>query len=126
MMEKFEHQEGADALSEVLEVSESGFAAKRGKPHGQRWKEDAELRVLIARSFAESRNSYGSPRARADLRFIHADLRRSMSSRPAKAGFTKVAFGLGKCASAQGWSNRGFESAPPPPLATLTGFAKIA
>jgi hypothetical protein len=30
-MEKLEHQYGADALSEALEVSESGFAAHRGK-----------------------------------------------------------------------------------------------
>jgi transposase InsO family protein len=68
MMEKLEHQYGADALSEALEVSESGFAAHRGKQNGQRWKEDAELRVLITQSFEESRNSYGSPRVRLDLR----------------------------------------------------------
>jgi hypothetical protein len=68
MMEKLEHQYGADALSEALEVSESGFAAHRGKQNGQRWKEDAELRVLIAQSFEESRKTYGSPRVRLDLR----------------------------------------------------------
>ena len=45
-MEKLEHQYGADALSEALDVSESGFAAHRGKQNGERWKEDAELRVL--------------------------------------------------------------------------------
>ena len=45
MMEKLAHQYGADALSEALEVSASGFAAHRGKPNGQRRKEDAELRV---------------------------------------------------------------------------------
>src|SRR4029453_6667426 len=68
MMEKLEHQYGADALSEALEVSESGFAAHRGQQNGQRWEEDAELRVLIAQSFEESRNTYGSPRVRLDLR----------------------------------------------------------
>ncbi len=68
MMEKLEHQYGADALSEALEVSESGFAAHRGKQNDQRWKEDAELRVLIAQSFEESRKTYGSPRVRLDLR----------------------------------------------------------
>jgi putative transposase len=68
MMEKLEHQYGADALSEALGVSESGFAAHRGKQNGQRWKEDAELRVLIAQSFEQSRNTYGSPRVRLDLR----------------------------------------------------------
>ncbi len=31
MMEKLQHEYGADALSEALEVSESGFAAHRGK-----------------------------------------------------------------------------------------------
>ena len=62
MMEKLQHQYGADALSEALEVSESGFAAHRGKQDGQRWKEDADLRVLIAQSFEHSRNTYGSPR----------------------------------------------------------------
>ena len=51
MMEKLEHQYGADALSEALEVSESGFAAHRSKQNGERWKEDAELRALIAQSF---------------------------------------------------------------------------
>ena len=43
MMEKLEHQYGADALSEALEVSESGFATHRGKQNGERWKQDAEL-----------------------------------------------------------------------------------
>ena len=68
MMEKLEHQYCADALSEALEVSESGFAAHRGKQNGERWKQEAELRVLIAQSFEESRNTYGSPRVRLDLR----------------------------------------------------------
>ena len=68
MMEKFQYQYGSDALSKALEVSESGFAAHRGKQNGQRWKQDAELRVLIAQSFEQSRNTYGSPRVRLDLR----------------------------------------------------------
>ena len=68
MMEKLDNQYGADALSEALDVSESGFAAHRGKQDGQRWKEDAELRALIAQSFEQSRNTYGSPRVRLDLR----------------------------------------------------------
>jgi transposase InsO family protein len=67
-MEKFQYQYGADALTEAFEVSESGFAAHRGKENGQRWKQDAELRVMIAQSFEESRNTYGSPRVRLDLR----------------------------------------------------------
>ena len=67
-MEKFQHQYGADALAEAFDVSESGFVAHRGKQNGQRWKQDAELRALIAQSFEQSRNTYGSPRVRLDLR----------------------------------------------------------
>ena len=37
-MEKLAPQYGADALSEALEVSESGFAAHRSKQDGQRGK----------------------------------------------------------------------------------------
>ena len=68
MMEKLQHQYSADALSEAFDVSESGFAAHRGKQNGQRWKEDAELGGLIAQSFEQSRSTYGSPRVRLDLR----------------------------------------------------------
>ena len=67
-MEKFQHQYCVDALAEALEVSESGFVAHRGKQNGQRWKQDAELRVMIAQSFEQSRNTYGNPRVRLDLR----------------------------------------------------------
>ena len=35
MMEKLQHQYGADALAEALEVSESGFAAYRGNINGR-------------------------------------------------------------------------------------------
>jgi transposase InsO family protein len=55
-------------LTEAFEVSERGFAAHRDKQDGQRWKQDAELRVMIAQSFEQSRNTYGSPRVRLDLR----------------------------------------------------------
>ena len=66
-MEKRQHRYPADALAEALDVSESGFAAHCGKQNGKRWKEDAELRVLIVQSFKQSRNTYGSPRLRLDL-----------------------------------------------------------
>ena len=66
-MEKFQHQYCVDALAEALEVSESGFVAHQGKQNGQRWKQDAELRVMIAQSFEQSRNTYGSPRVRREL-----------------------------------------------------------
>jgi putative transposase len=67
-MEKLRHHYPAHALAEALEVSESGFSAHRDKHNGQRRKEDAELRMLIAQSFEQSRSTYGSPRVRRDLR----------------------------------------------------------
>jgi integrase len=46
MMEKLRHQYGADALSEALEVSESGFAAHRDKQNGERWNKTSAFRKL--------------------------------------------------------------------------------
>ena len=83
-MEKLAPQYGADALSEALEVSESGFAAHRSKQDGQRWKEDAELRALIAQSFEQSRNTYGSPRVRLDLRELGKEGKRCGKNRVAR------------------------------------------
>ena len=60
-MEKLKDRYPADALAEALEVSESGFAAHRRKAERPRRGKDAELRPLIAQSFAASRRTYGSP-----------------------------------------------------------------
>src|SRR5258705_13952506 len=68
VMEKLEHQYGADALSEALDVSESGFVAHCRKENRQRRKKDVELRALILQSFEKSRNTYGSPLVRLYLR----------------------------------------------------------
>ena len=67
-MEKLQHQYAADALAEALDVSESGFVAHCRKENRQRRKKDVELRALILQSFEQSRNTYGSPRVRLDLR----------------------------------------------------------
>src|SRR6478609_683707 len=68
VMEKLQHQYAADALAEALDVSESGFVAHCRKENRQRRKKDVELRALIVQSFEQSRNTYGSPRVRLDLR----------------------------------------------------------
>ena len=62
-MEKLTPQSPADALTETLEVSESGFAAHRRKAERPRRRHDAQLRPLIA----QSRHPYGCPRVRLNL-----------------------------------------------------------
>jgi transposase InsO family protein len=66
-MEKLTSEYPTDALAEALEVSESGFAAHRHKAARPRRRQDAQLRPLIAESFAQSRRSYGCLRVRLDL-----------------------------------------------------------
>jgi transposase InsO family protein len=58
------------ALADALEVSKSGFYAHRRKPLRSRRLRDAQLAPLIAKSFAKSRRTYGSPRVLADLRAL--------------------------------------------------------
>jgi transposase InsO family protein len=67
-MDQLRHQFPVGALAEALEVSPSGFHAHRHKPQRPRCRRDAELRPLIAGSFARSRRTYGPLRVRADLR----------------------------------------------------------
>jgi putative transposase len=66
-MEKLQHQYSAEALAQALEVSCSGFLAHRRKAQRPRRLKDAQLRPLIRRSFAQSRNTYGCLRIRFDL-----------------------------------------------------------
>jgi putative transposase len=51
----------------VLKVSASGFYAWLRSVPSARAKKDERLKVLIAESFARSRQTYGSPRVHADL-----------------------------------------------------------
>jgi transposase InsO family protein len=67
-MEKLRHQFPVGALADAIEVSKSGFHAHRHKPRRPRRQRDAQLRALIAGSFARSRKTYGARRVRADLR----------------------------------------------------------
>ena len=56
------------ALAEALDVSRSGFFAHRRKSVGVRQQQDRALAREIAPIFAESRQTYGSPRLTAALR----------------------------------------------------------
>ena len=69
-MEALRHQYPVGALTDALEVSKSGFHAHRHKPRRPRRQRDAQLRPLIAGSFARSRKTYGPLRVRADLQEI--------------------------------------------------------
>ena len=66
-MEALRHQYPVGALTDALEVSKSGFHAHRHKPRRPRCQRDAQLRPLVAGSFARSRKTYGPLRVRADL-----------------------------------------------------------
>ena len=66
-MEKLMPEYPADALTEALDVSESGFAAHRRKARRPRRRQDAQLRPLIQQSFEQSRRTYGCLRVRLDL-----------------------------------------------------------
>ena len=52
----------------LLGVSRSGYYEWKGRPESARETRDRELLKLIKRVHAESRGSYGSPRAAAELR----------------------------------------------------------
>jgi putative transposase len=67
-MEALQDQFPLDALSDALEVSPSGFEAHRRKPLRPRAQADAQLRPMIAESFAQSLACYGSLRIQRDLR----------------------------------------------------------
>jgi putative transposase len=55
-------------MCRVLEVSRSGYYAWRTRPQSHRQRQDRLLAVRIAAIFRASRQSYGSPRVRAELR----------------------------------------------------------
>jgi putative transposase len=67
-METMKEEFSIPDMAEALEVSKSGFHAHRQKPQRPRRKKDTELRPLIAKSFEESRRTYGCPRVRLDLK----------------------------------------------------------
>jgi putative transposase len=67
-METMKEEFSIPEMAEALEVSKSGFHAHRHKQERPRRQKDAELRPLVRRSFEASRQTYGSPRLRLDLR----------------------------------------------------------
>jgi putative transposase len=67
-METLQDRFPTDALADALGVSPAGFAAHRQKPKRTRRQQDDQLSALIAQSFRDSRQTYGSPRICRDLR----------------------------------------------------------
>lgn len=55
-------------MCDVLDVSPSGYYAWRGRPESRRSREDRRLKVKIRSVFRKSRETYGSPRIRDELR----------------------------------------------------------
>lgn len=53
-----------EELCEAMEVSRSGYYAHQQKPQGARRQEDSVLRPIVAAAFAQSRETYGTPRLR--------------------------------------------------------------
>ena len=68
---EFIHAERANfpitLMCRILEVSTSGYYRWRNAPLSKRAQEDARLKPKIAAAFAESRETYGSPRIHAEL-----------------------------------------------------------
>lgn len=67
-MDSLQAQFPIQALARALGVSVSGFAGHRQKPARPRRRHDAQLCTAIKESFAQSRQTYGSPRIQRDLR----------------------------------------------------------
>jgi putative transposase len=55
------------ALCKVLDVSESGFHAWKQRPESKRASENRHLKAQVKVAFAESRETYGSPRIKLKL-----------------------------------------------------------
>lgn len=54
-------------MCRTLEVSKSGYYARRRRPVSARARRDEELRVLVQEAYAEGRRTYGSPRVHREL-----------------------------------------------------------
>jgi len=51
----------------VLEVSDSGYYARRSRPHNRRKRQDMRLKVHVKAAFARAHQAYGSPRLTHEL-----------------------------------------------------------
>ena len=68
MIQAMKDQHPLIEMTDALEVSKSGFLAHLAKPQRPRRQRDELLRPLIRQSFKRSRDTYGCPRIRLDLR----------------------------------------------------------
>lgn len=64
-------QHPVSRLCQVLGVTRAGYYAWKSRPPSRRSLADGELRSLIARVFADSRETYGAPRIQAELAHEH-------------------------------------------------------
>ncbi|MES2709372.1 MAG: IS3 family transposase [Verrucomicrobiota bacterium] len=55
---------GTEELCAAMGVSRSGYHAHQHKPESTRRQEDSVLRPIVAAAFAQSRETYGTPRLR--------------------------------------------------------------
>jgi putative transposase len=60
-------QHAVSRLCQTLGVTRAGFYAWKGRPPSRRALADRELRALVGRVFADSRETYGAPRIQAEL-----------------------------------------------------------
>lgn len=56
------------SLCKAMDVSQSGFYARKHRPESSRAAENRNLKAQVKAAFAESRETYGSPRIRARLK----------------------------------------------------------
>jgi putative transposase len=64
-------QHSVSRLCQALGVTRAGYYAWKRRPPSPRALADEELRSLIARVFADSRETYGAPRIQAELADEH-------------------------------------------------------
>jgi putative transposase len=64
-------QHPVSRLCQTLGVTRAGFYAWKSRPPSRRALADAELRALVGRIFADSRETYGAPRIQAELADEH-------------------------------------------------------
>ena len=64
-------QHAVSRLCQVLGVTRAGFYAWKGRAPSRRALADEQLRTLVGRIFADSRETYGAPRIQAELADEH-------------------------------------------------------
>ena len=77
-------------LCRVLQVSRSGFYTWKGREPSKRYQENQSLLVRIRQFFAESDQTYGSPRICRDLREMGFPYARSRVARLMRQGGMKA------------------------------------